>query len=61
MEFTIDRTDRRLVEKWIYTGADRVGHVRGMAIRLPNGNTLANYGTGGMIREITPDKRTAFQ
>jgi hypothetical protein len=33
---------------------------KGMAIRLPNGNTLANYGTGGFIREITPDKRTAF-
>ena len=33
---------------------------KGMAIRLPNGNTLANYGTGGVIREITPDKQTAF-
>ena len=33
---------------------------KGMAIRLPNGNTLGNYGTGGAIREITPDKRTAF-
>jgi len=27
---------------------------------LTNGNTLANYGTGGTIRELTPDKRTAF-
>jgi hypothetical protein len=33
---------------------------KGMAIRLPGGNTLANYGTGGVIREITPDQRTAF-
>ena len=33
---------------------------KGMAIRLPNGNTLANYGTGGAIREITPDKQTVF-
>ena len=33
---------------------------KGMAIRLPNGNTLANYGTGGVIREITPDKQTVF-
>ena len=31
-----------------------------MAIRLPNGNTLGNYGTGGAIREITPDKQTVF-
>ena len=25
-----------------------------------NGNTLGNYGTGGVIREITPDKQTVF-
>jgi hypothetical protein len=31
-----------------------------MAIRLENGNTLGNYGTGGVIREITPDKETVF-
>jgi hypothetical protein len=31
-----------------------------MAMRIPGGNTLANYGTGGVIREITPDKQTAF-
>ena len=33
---------------------------KGMVILLPNGNYLANYGTGGVIREITPDKKTAF-
>ena len=34
---------------------------KGMAQRVPGGgNVLANYGTGGVIREITPDKRTAF-
>jgi hypothetical protein len=31
-----------------------------MAIRLANGNTLGNYGTGGVIREVTPDKQLAF-
>ena len=60
MEFTIDRTNRRLVEKWIYNDGPEWAMYKGMAIRLPNGNTLANYGTGGVIREITPDKRTAF-
>ena len=25
-----------------------------------NGNTLGNYGTGGVIRELTPDGQTAF-
>ena len=59
-EFTIDRTNRRLVEKWVYTEGPEWAMYKGMAIRLPNGNTLGNYGTGGFIREITPDKRTAF-
>jgi hypothetical protein len=60
MEFTIDRTNKRLVEKWIYSEGTEWAMYKGMAIRLPNGNTLANYGTGGAIREITPDKRTVF-
>jgi hypothetical protein len=59
-EFTIDRQNRRLVEKWVYTEGPEWAMYKGMAMRLPNGNTLANYGTGGFIREITPDKRTAF-
>jgi hypothetical protein len=59
-EFTIDRNARRLVEKWVYSEGPEWAMYKGMAIRLPNGNTLANYGTGGFIREITPDKRTAF-
>jgi len=60
MEFEIDRQNRMLVEKWIYNEGDEWPLYKGMAIRLPNGNTLANYGTGGAIREITPDKQTAF-
>jgi hypothetical protein len=60
MEFEIDRQNQVLVEKWIYNDGDEWPLYKGMAIRLPNGNTLANYGTGGAIREITPDKQTAF-
>ena len=60
MEFDIDRAGKRLVEKWIYTDGPEWAMYKGMAIRLPNGNTLGNYGTGGAIREITPSKQTAF-
>ena len=60
MEFTIDRANRTLVEKWIYNEGPEWAMYKGMAIRLANGNTLANYGTGGVIREITPDKQTVF-
>jgi hypothetical protein len=59
MEFTIDRTNKQLVEKWIYVGAEWP-RAKGMAIRLANGNTLANFGEGGVIRELTPDMQTVF-
>jgi hypothetical protein len=59
MEFEIDRTNKRLVEKWIFVGQEWP-RAKGMAIRLANGNTLANFGEGGVIREITPDKQTVF-
>lgn len=60
MEFTINRTTETLEEKWIYNEGEEWAMFKGMAIRLPNGNTLGNYGTGGVIREITPDKQSAF-
>jgi hypothetical protein len=60
MEFTIDRETETLEELWYYNEGDEWAMYKGMAIRLPNGNTLANYGTGGVIREITPDKQSAF-
>jgi hypothetical protein len=60
LEFEIDRANQRLVERWRYTEGPEWPRSKGMAIRLANGNTLANYGSGGVIREITPDKQTAF-
>lgn len=60
VEFTIDRQNRQLVERWFYNEGPEWAMYKGMAIRVSNGNTLANYGSGGVIREITPDKRTAF-
>jgi len=63
-EFTIDATSKVLTRIWMYgDGATDGGEwaaSRGMALRLGNGNTLVNYGTGGVIREVTPDKKTVF-
>lgn len=59
-EWEIDRANNRLVQKWIYTEGPEWAMFKGMAMRLPNGNTLVNYGTGGVIREVTPDKKTVF-
>ena len=61
MEFTIDRENETLIEHWIYNEGEEWPIYKGMAIRLPNRNTLANYGTGGVIREITPDQQTAWE
>lgn len=60
IEFAIDRENQTLTELWRYTEGPEWPRARGMAMRLENGNTLANYGTGGVIREITPDKDTVF-
>ena len=59
-EWTIDRTNKKLIQKWIYSDGPEWPMYKGMVILLPNGNYLANYGTGGVIREITPDKKTVF-
>lgn len=60
IEFSVDRNNQTLTELWRYTEGQEWPHAKGMAIKLDNGNVLANYGTGGVIREITPDKQTVF-
>jgi hypothetical protein len=60
VEFALDREGQTLTEVWRYTEGPEWPLSRGMAIRLDNGNTLVNYGTGGVIREVTPDKETVF-
>jgi hypothetical protein len=60
VEFEIDDESKTLVERWRYTGGPEWPRAKGMAIRLSNGNTLVNYGTGGVIREVTPGGRTVF-
>jgi hypothetical protein len=63
-EFQIDATGKKLTRIWMYGDGTNDGGEwaasRGMALRLANGNTLVNYGTGGVIREVTPDKKTVF-
>jgi hypothetical protein len=61
MEFEIDRDERRLVERWVYDDGPEWPMHKGMAIRLANGNTLVNYGTGGVIRELTPEQTSVFE
>jgi hypothetical protein len=60
IEFEIDSTNRRLIERWSYSAGTEWPISRGGVIKVSNGNYLGNYGSGGAIREITPDKRTVF-
>ena len=61
MEFTIDRENRVLIENWMYgEGIDDWPMYKGEAFLMDNGNILGNYGTGGIIREITPEMETAW-
>jgi hypothetical protein len=59
-EFSINRTARTLTQVWMYNTGQEWAMYKGMAIKLANGNVLANYGSGGVIREITQDKQTVF-
>ena len=59
-EWTINRTTRTLVQKWVYDAGPEWAMYKGMAIKLANGNVLANYGSGGVIREVTQDETTVF-
>lgn len=61
VEFELDREGERLVEKWVYDAGQEWPMHKGMAIRLANGNTLVNYGTGGVVREVTPEGEAVFE
>lgn len=46
---------------WEYgEGVDEYAYYSGEAARLPGGNTLIAYGTGGALREVTPDGQVAW-
>jgi len=60
-EFEIDRANKTLTQKWIYSEGSEWAAFKGYNLRLTNGNTLVNYGSGGVIREVTADKKTAFE
>ncbi len=60
-EFSLDEDRQVLTEIWSYgEGVEGYAKYSGEAVRLANGNTLINYGTGGEIREVTPEKETVW-
>jgi hypothetical protein len=61
-EYVVDDSADTLVATWTY-GDEVLSYASygGETFRLPGGNTFITYGTDGAIREVTPDKRTAWQ
>ena len=55
-EYELDEDSQALVQVWSFGDGEGVyGPEMGEAHRLPNGNTLHNYGSGARVREITPE------
>ena len=63
MEFQLDRDNEVLIEEWIYREGDEWADAMGEAHRIPdgNGNILTNYGSDGVIKELTMGKETAWK
>lgn len=61
-EYAIDEATQTLREIWNFGVGDGVyGRQLGEAVRLPNGNTLHNYGELALLREATPDKDVVWE
>lgn len=55
-EYEVDYATQTLRQVWEYgEGVEPWAQYSGEAVRLENGNTLVNYGTGGEVREVTAD------
>ncbi len=62
LEYEIDETNKTISETWKYgNGVDGYAKYSGEATLLLNGNRLVNYGTGGIIREVTQGTDLAWE
>lgn len=62
MEYEIDDDTKTLHEFWIFeTTGFPFPAQRGMVARLPSGHRLGNFGSQGVIAEVTEDKQVAWR
>lgn len=54
-QYHLDLANNRLELEWSAPADDWVAELKGGATRLPDGNTLVNYGDLGGVREFTPE------
>jgi hypothetical protein len=60
-ELALDATTATATQVWTYEAPGYYGRYAGEATRLPNGNTLIDYGTDGVVQEVTPDGVVAWE
>ncbi len=61
-EYVVDDDTQTLTNVWSFgEGEGLHAHTAGEAWRLDNGNTLHNYGSWGVIREVTPKGEIAWE
>lgn len=61
-EYALDEEAMTLRQVWEYgEGVDLFPIHHGEAVRLEGGNTLLNYGTDGVVRELDPDGQVAWE
>ncbi len=61
VEYQIDEANKTVTRVWEYRDPTINPLVMGNAQRLPNGNTMIGWGSGGTITEVTPDAEIAMQ
>jgi hypothetical protein len=60
-EYALDEAREELVEVWSFgEGEGEVGRQMGESHRLAGGNTLHNFGTHALLREVTPEGRVVW-
>ncbi len=56
VEYELDEESQTMTPIWTYGGdLDIQTFSQGQATRLDNGNTLVNFGSAGLLREVTPE------
>ncbi len=62
VEYELDQQSRQLNEVWTYgQGEGLYAVAMGFVERMDNGNTLINFGSAGVIREVTPEKEVVWE
>lgn len=62
VEYQMDEVNKVITQTWEFTNTPKTfAFATGNVQRLPNGNTLIDWGTTGLVTELKPDNSKAFE